>query len=135
MTALAALIQQCEAPEPMWVEHGQLARPGAGQIGITDELWEMPITIKAWNAFSGFRDEIVNLAFEAWRNRIAHNVQAQQLAAGIPVETIQEAIDRGYYSDGMVYTPDGWEMSGEVAAAMESEIMQQVNAGLTYKLS
>lgn len=97
MTALAALIQQCEATEPMWVECGNLARPGCGQVGISDELWEMPITIKAWNAFSGLRDEIVNLAFEVWRNRIAASVQLDQVAAGIPIRTIQEAIDAGEY--------------------------------------
>jgi hypothetical protein len=108
MTALAALIQCVEAPEPADVRYGFSGRPGCGQEGIGTELWDSEITIKAGDVFTRSRDYFIDLAFEAWRNRIATNVQAQQLAAGIKVETVGEAIERGYYEPRMQVYPI-WE--------------------------
>ena len=80
MTALAALIDSVENPTRIrW--NGQ-------EVFSTESALFDPF----------FEGEIPLYSISAWSNRVASKVQANQEANGIPVRTIQEAIDAGEFS-------------------------------------
>lgn len=51
-----------------------------------------------WSEWAPIRESRAHMQFLFNTYAVAQKVQAQQRASGIPVETIQEAIDRGVYS-------------------------------------
>jgi len=92
MTPLAALIQHCEAPftlrvdgEVVYSSKDEARRAWTREIFRNRDMGE--IFGKEWTIH------------EQCRNRIESGIQFQQLAAGIPVRTIQEAIDAGEYAN------------------------------------
>ena len=98
MTALAALIQSVECP---WSCRFDGAEVRSSLMDVYSEFQSEVIEAnqvdtEGWNLLD-YRN-YGNAKFDAWRNRITTNVQSQQVGAGIPIRTIQEAIDAGEYA-------------------------------------
>lgn len=97
MTALAALVQSVECP---WACRFDGAEVRSSLMDVYSEfqsevLEANPVDTEGWNLLD-YRN-YGNAKFDAWRNRITTNVQTQQQIEGIPIKTIQQAIDDGDY--------------------------------------